>query len=119
MFAWVSSPETDPTQTYHSKSIPSEKNGWSGTNYPGWRNAKVDAAIESLNKSFDANERKEQIKTILAEYTRELPVLPLFYRANVTVFPKTLTGVKPTPHVYSETFAIEHWAFSGDQLSKN
>jgi peptide/nickel transport system substrate-binding protein len=118
MYAWVSTPESDPTQNYHSKSIPSEANSYSGTNYMGWKNPKVDAAIETLNQSFDAAERKRQAQIVLAEYTKDLPSLPLYYRANVTVMPKTLAGVEPTSHIYAETYGVENWSFKPENLSK-
>ena len=118
MYAWVSSPESDPSPNYASHSIPTEKNGWSGTNYMGWKNAKVDQAIAELNKSFSLEKRKELMKTVIAEYTREVPSLPLFYRANATVLPIGLTGVKTTPHTFAETYGIENWRVETDQLSK-
>lgn len=118
MYAWVSTPESDPTQNYHSKSVPSKANSFSGTNYMGWKNPKVDNAIETLNKSFDASERKKQAAIIVSEYSAELPSLPLYYRANITVLPKTLAGVRPTSHTFSETYGIEKWSFTAENLSK-
>ncbi len=118
MYAWTSSSETDPTQTYATSSIPSAKNSWAGSNYMGWSNAKVDKAITEVNAAFSLDKRKEIMKTILSEYTRELPSLPLYYRASITVLPAALTGVKTTSHQYSETYAIENWRVKTDQLSK-
>ncbi|MCK6598698.1 MAG: peptide ABC transporter substrate-binding protein, partial [Bdellovibrionaceae bacterium] len=49
MYAWVSSPENTPRSTLHSSSIASEKNGWSGQNYPGWKNARMDKLIDDMD----------------------------------------------------------------------
>ena len=43
MYAWVEQPEGVPRSTLHSKEIPSAENGWSGQNYPGYRNPAMDA----------------------------------------------------------------------------
>lgn len=118
MYAWVSSPESDPSQGYHSASIPSEKNGWSGTNYMGWKNAKVDEAITTLNKSFELKDRQEQAKVILSEFTKDLPALPLYYRAQVTILPVGLAGVKPTSTQFSEMYHVEQWKVTSDMMSK-
>ena len=44
LFAWISSPENVPRTTLHSEEIPSEANGWSGQNFTGYRNPRMDAA---------------------------------------------------------------------------
>lgn len=109
MYAWVSSPELTPRQTLHSRSIPTAENGWAGTNTMAWRNAAVDAAIDGLEQEFSLSERKKKAAIILREYTRELPVLPLYYRANVLVTTTSLQGMVPTPHTFAETYHVERW----------
>jgi peptide/nickel transport system substrate-binding protein len=39
----------------------------------------------------------------------ELPVLPLYFRADVFVMPKWLTGIEPTGHQYGTSFWVENW----------
>lgn len=111
MYAWVSSPQSDPTQNYHSSSVPSEANGWSGTNYAGWKNPVVDKAIEALNTSFELNDRVAHSKVIQSAYTKELPALPLYYRAQIVVRHASLKGVVPTSTTFSEAYQAENWAF--------
>ncbi len=118
LYAWSSAPETDPSQGYHSRSIPTKENSWSGTNYMGWKNPTVDKAIEALNRSFDLSERQGYAKTILSEYTKDLPSLPLYYRAKIVVLPKGIAGVTPTSTQYSKAYHVERWKFTTDRMSK-
>lgn len=109
MYAWVSSPESTPRSTLHSSSIPTEKNGWSGQNNPGWVNKDVDAAIEALDTEFDAKKRVELAHKIVKAYTDEVPVIPLYYRSDVAVTPKGLQNFRLAGHQFSETNEVENW----------
>lgn len=111
MYAWVSSPENNPKVNLSSKNIPTEKNGWSGQNYPGWINRTVDQACEDLDVEFSSAKRREIAFKILKAYTEEVPVIPLYYRADVSVVPPTLQNYRATGHQYSETNEIEKWTF--------
>lgn len=109
-FAWVSSPEASPRSNLHSSQIPSAKNSWSGQNYPGWKNAEVDKALDQLDIEFNPQKRKDLIYQVLKAYTAELPVLPLYYRSDISVIPANLKGFEPTGHQFSETNKIENWS---------
>lgn len=111
MYAWVSSPESSPKSNLASKNIPTEKNGWSGQNYPGWVNKSVDAACDALDLEFSAAKRKELALRIIKAYAEEVPVIPLFYRSDVSVVPPTLKNYVPTGHQFAETNEIEKWTF--------
>src|SRR5690606_21117519 len=58
MYAWISSPENVPRTTLHSKEIPTAENGWSGQNYPGFRNAEMDALIDKVEVELDREKRR-------------------------------------------------------------
>jgi len=109
MYAWTSSPESVPRSTLHSESIPSEANGWSGQNQPGWINPEVDALIEALDVEFDPARRKKLAQSILALYTSEVPVIPLYYRSEISVTPANLTGYQLTGHQVLDTDHVERW----------
>lgn len=117
MYAWISTPESDPKPTLNSKSIPSEENGWSGQNNPGWRNAKVDVLTEQIQSEFSSEKRKAIFEDILAEYTSDLPTLPLYYRANVIVVPKKLSGLTLPAGTYTEAYHVERWNLADDKLA--
>ncbi|WP_413557312.1 peptide ABC transporter substrate-binding protein [Bdellovibrio sp. HCB209] len=110
LFAWVSSPENSPRSTLSSKAIPSNKNGWSGQNYMGWTNASVDKDLDALDLEFDATKRTAIVHDILKNYTEDVPVLPLYYRSDISVVPKTLKNYKMSGHQFYETNYIEDWS---------
>lgn len=109
MFAWISSPESSPKSTFHSKNIPSEKNGWSGQNQMGWVNAKVDKALEDLETEFSHKKRVELVHQILKHYTDEVPVIPLYYRSDIAVPPLSMKNFELSGHQFSETTQAEKW----------
>jgi peptide/nickel transport system substrate-binding protein len=116
MYAWVSSPESPAESTFHSKNIPSEKNGWSGQNTVAWVNPKMDKLFEQIKEEFNAEKRAEFAHEMLKLYTDEIPSIPLYYRADVAVVPTTLKGFKLPGHQFSETNEIENWSFEGTAL---
>ena len=109
MFAWISSPENVPRTTLHSEEIPTEANGWSGQNYPGFSNPEMDQLIEAIEVELDRDRRKEMWRRLQEIYATELPALPLYFRANPHIWPLWLEDVTPTGHLNPSTLWIEHW----------
>lgn len=109
MFAWISSPENVPRTVLHSDHIPTEENNWSGQNYTGFSNSAMDTLIEAAEVELNPDRRRELWRWIQAIYSDELPVLPLYFRANTYVLPKWLDGVVPTGHQYGTSQWVEFW----------
>ncbi len=109
LFAWTSAPEQSPRSNLHSSQIPTEKNSWSGQNQPGWSNKKVDEALDKLDLEFNSAKRKELAGQILKEYTAEVPVIPLYYRSEISVTPKNMQGYRLSGHLYHDSNEIEAW----------
>jgi peptide/nickel transport system substrate-binding protein len=109
MFAWLSAPESVPRTTLRSDQIPTEENAWSGQNYTGFRNAEMDALIDRIEVELDRAKRKELWSRLQRLYVEELPVIPLYWRAEAFILPKWLTGVRPTGHLVTTTTWIEDW----------
>lgn len=109
MYAWLSSPESLPRTTLYSTSIPTAENNWAGQNNPGFKNSEMDELIDAIEIELDREKRKALWARAQEIYAEELPVLPLYYRANAYVFPKWLKGVVPTGHQFSTTHWIENW----------
>lgn len=109
MYAWVSSPDSSYRSTLASGSIPSEKNSWSGQNYTSWNNKKVDGYVDDFEIEFDPNKRKEITQKIITEYTTDIPVIPLYYRADISVIPTNLEGFRAPGHLFYETHMVENW----------
>jgi peptide/nickel transport system substrate-binding protein len=109
MFAWVSSPENLPRSTLHSQEIPTAQNNYAGQNYTGYSSKAMDALIEAIEIELDRDKRKELWRQLQVLYWTDLPVLPLYFRADVFVLPKWLKGVTPTGHQNVSTLWIEYW----------
>lgn len=109
MYAWLSSPENVPRTTQHSTMIPSADNGWSGQNYPGYRNPRADALIDAIEIELDREKRRAMWGELQRLYMEELPALPLYFRSDAHVMPKWLKGVVPTGHQYPATYWVEDW----------
>ena len=109
MFAWFSSPRNVPRTTLHSSMIPTPENGWSGQNYTGYSSAVMDEAIDRVEVECGDAEQAKHWTTIQKTYAEDLPVLPLYFRANAFVMPKWLSGVTPTGHQYPSTLWVENW----------
>lgn len=109
MYAWSSTPENTPRSSFHSTNIPSKENGYSGQNNPGWVNHKVDKLIEDIDLEFDHEKRLGIIHQIMMEYTTEVPVIPLYYRAEVSVIPTNMENHMMTGNQESNTNRIEFW----------
>jgi peptide/nickel transport system substrate-binding protein len=109
MFAWLSAPENVPRTTLHSEAIPSPANNWSGQNYTGYQNPRMDALIEAIERELDPEKRAPMWAELQRIYAEDIPVLPLYFRSNSFIFPHWLKNIAPTGHKYATTNWIEHW----------
>jgi len=109
MFAWLSAPENVPRSTLHSKEIPTAANNYSGQNYTGFVNAEVDELLEAIEVELDRDKRRVLWHRLQRIYASELPVIPLFFRADAYIMPKWLKGIEPTGHQYPTSTWVENW----------
>jgi len=109
MFAWLSSPENVPRTTLYSDQIPTAENNWAGQNYTGFKNAEMDSLIDAIEIELDRDKRKALWSRLQRLYAEELPVIPLYWRAEAYVLPKWLKGVRPTGHQGTTTLWVEEW----------
>jgi len=109
MYAWISAPKGVPRTTLHSTQIPSEDNGWSGQNYTGFKNKAMDTVLDEVEVVCETKANKALWRDLQRIYAEELPVLPLYFRANPFIIPKWLKGVRPTGHQFTSALWIEDW----------
>lgn len=109
MYAWISSPEGGPRNQLHSAAIPSAANAFAGQNYPGFADAELDGLVDALEVELDFERRKALWARIQAIYARELPALPLYFRADAFILPKWLAGIEPTGNQHPSSLRVEHW----------
>jgi peptide/nickel transport system substrate-binding protein len=110
MYAWSSLVDESPRRTLHSEQIPTEANGYGGSNSIGYSNPEMDKLIDQAEQELDPAKRKALWARMQEIYARELPVMPLFFRAEAHVVPKWLKGYTPTGHGdYSSNWS-ENWS---------
>lgn len=109
MFAWISAPENVPRTTLHSKEIPAEDNGWSGQNYTGYINPEMDELIDAIEVELDNETRRGLWARLQDIYARDLPAIPLYFRAETHIWPQWLKNVTPTGHLAPVTLHVEDW----------
>ena len=113
MYAWISAPESVPRTTLHSAHIPHQDNNFAGQNYTGFRNAEMDELLESIEVELNRPKRKKMWRRLQEIYATELPVIPLYFRANPYILPKWLKGLEPTGHQNPSTLWVEDWRVEG------
>ncbi|MHB1414211.1 MAG: peptide ABC transporter substrate-binding protein [Chloroflexota bacterium] len=103
LYTWISNPDPDGVDLYHSKNCPD------GANFPCWKNAQFDDLITKAQSSLSEPERKPLYSQAEKIWTDELPSLPLFQRAVVAAATPKLQNFKPTPSNTPETWNINEW----------
>lgn len=109
LYSWASAPDTPPTYTLYSGSIPSQANGFVGGNYPHFANPEADRLIDQLVGELDPDKRTPIWARIQALYAEELPALPLYFGSTVFVIPTWLKGIDPAGRLGTTTDWIEEW----------
>ncbi len=115
MYASLFTPESIPFNRFHSSQIPSAANNWEGDNRVGWRNAENDRVWEQLNSELDAQKRIALFRRQQEIFAEDLPNVPLYFRLDLTTFPKVMRGPRPTGlGTYYLPWNIWEWKW-GDQ----
>lgn len=111
MFAWTFLPEMPQGKFYHSRSIPSEANGWMGRNYSGYKNPKLDAMLDKLEVEMSESKRQAIVNQIVDIYVREHITIPLYYRVDISVVPKALKNYNMAGTQQTESLYVEEWSY--------
>ena len=69
----------------------------------------MDELIENIEVELDRDKRRAMWHRLQEIYIAEVPVIPLYFRANSFILPKWLKGVEPTGHQYPTTLWVENW----------
>ena len=112
MYGWSSGVADSPRQTLASDQIPSQANNYSGANYIGFADPTMDKDIALVETELDPEKQADAWTEMQRLYASQLPVLPLFFRAEPHVVPKWLTGYTPTGHGDFSPLWAENWASS-------
>jgi len=79
LYAWVFYPEDDCDGLYTSDGIPTQQNGWTGQNYPGYRNPEMDRLCKEASREMDWDKRARLLRQTGRIFARDLPAVPLVF----------------------------------------
>ncbi len=113
MYAWLLSPVSDCETLYTSDSIPSAQNAYNGQNFSGFNNPEMDKLCHTIPTELDQAKRVTMLKRTQAILADDLPVLPLYFRVDVTSIKKGFQNWKPTGLGQSQvTWNAFQWAWA-------
>lgn len=112
-FAWVGTADPTGQTLYACDQIPSPANGWEGQNYMGWCNDAASTAIKNANNTLAREDRIKFYKDFQAEFTKDIPSIPLFNRTETLATSAGLTGFAPTPGEPYYTYNVQDWELPG------
>ncbi len=95
-YAWVVDESSMATNLWRSDKIPDEKNGWSGQNFPGWKNAEVTRLLTEVDTTLDEAVRTAKLARVQQLFVAELPALSFWFRPAVVVAGAGVDGLQPT-----------------------
>ena len=110
MYGWSSTASESPRRTLGTSDIPTATNNYGGANYPGFSNPEVDENIAKVESELDQAKAKQDWSTMQRIYAEQVPVLPLFFRAEPHIVPKWLSGYQPLGNGYTAGIFAEQWA---------
>ena len=89
---------------------PTAANNYGGTNSAAFSDPRMDAAIAAAETELDPDKQKLIWAEMQRIYAEQLPHLPLFFRVDLHVVPKWLTGYVATGHGRGDTSLwAENW----------
>ena len=109
MYGWSSNVTESPLRTLASAQIPTAANNYGGSNYPGFSDPKMDADISAVEGELDPAKQKAIWADMQRIYAEQVPVLPLFFRAEPHVSPVWLRGYEPTGQGDMSSYWSENW----------
>ena len=69
----------------------------------------MDQLIDSIEIELNKEKRKKLWGKLQRLYAEQIPVIPLYFRANSFIVPKWLKGIRPTGHMFTSTNWVEDW----------
>jgi ABC-type transport system substrate-binding protein len=112
-FAWVGQADPGGQTLYACDQIPLPTNGWVGQNAMGWCNEEASKNIKLANNTLVKEDRIAAYTVTQAEFTKDVPSIPLFNRTETFAFVADMTGFAPTPGQEYYNYNIQEWERAG------
>ena len=75
----------------------------------GFKVGFVGKVIDDVEVKCAPQENQQLWNKLQMIYADDLPVIPLYFRANTYILPHALKGLEPTGHQYPSSLWIENW----------
>ncbi len=112
-FAWVGQADPGGQTLYACDQIPFPNNGWEGQNAMGWCNETASTNIKLANNTLVKDERIAAYTAFQAEFTKDIPSIPLFNRTETFATAADLTGFAPMPGQEYYNYNVHEWEKTG------
>ena len=107
LFSWLNGLDA-PCGLYLSTEIPGQENWWATSNNPGYVSADYDAACQAAMDALPGTEEYMRLHVEAQRiFSRDLPVLPLYFVPNLVATRPGVSGVILDPSEYLELWNIE------------
>lgn len=88
----------------------SEANRWSARNRGCYQNADMDRVVDSLRSALDPTEQRRLYRDLVKMHIEELPLIPLYFNVQATLFREGVVGVRgDTRPRSSYMWNVETW----------
>lgn len=100
---------------YRCEDIPTEDNNWSGANLGNYCSEEYDEAFNArpIAEALEVEERVDILTELMPIWTRDLPLLPLYFKSTVVTVRDGVTGVDPSGTNEGWTAEIHQWDLTG------
>jgi len=109
LYNWLFNVSYPPRQLYGLTAIPTEANGWGGSNYMDWKNPAFEDQLKTAETALGLAEQKAAWAEMQRIYAADLPALPLFFVPQAHVVPTWLKGYVPSGMTDYTTLHAEDW----------
>ncbi len=107
MYAWVFNPISDCEGIFTGDTLPP-----SGQNYTGWKNDEVTRLCHAVPEELDEAKRAQMLRRFQEIYAEEMPVIPLYFRADYVGWKARMRNLRPTGADSPITWNVTNWAWA-------
>lgn len=111
MYAWVFGPNADCESLYTSDGIPGPGQP-GGQNYAGYKNDQVDRLCHGVPEELEEAKRAQMLRQMQEIWIEDLPVVPLYFRADYFGHKANLQNWLPTGSSTPVTWNAPAWKWS-------
>jgi ABC-type transport system substrate-binding protein len=112
-YAYTGTADPASSQLYACDYIPRPENGWAGQNDAGWCNEKGSNALKNGDNTLDRQARIDNYAIAQEEFSKDMPVLPLFNRIDTTATAADFEGFRTAPGWTYQGWNAHEWARPG------